>query len=442
MFYAAGAFTDKNPWWPVMPDVAKYLQRVSSLLRQGEPAADVALYAPTDDAWSQIRPASSRGLNLATGIRDLIGPRLIPALLDAGHTFDLFDDRTLTEATTRGYRAVVVPPVTLMPDATRRWLAERAAAGSVVIDAGGARGSPPSGSGADVSARLQTLPPDAEFDPPTPAIGFVHRRLRDADVYFLANTGNTPANVRARFGSQTEWCEGWDPMSGAIEPLEVSAATVALTFAPYGSRVVVFRGERGTATAAPVRRATQSIPLAAGWSVSVGGSAVRSPIDLPNVWSDDPRTRFFSGTASYRRTIDIPGSFNTAATRVMLDFGDGAAVEREALPGGTMRGNSFAALLAPPIREAATVFVNGRRAGVVWAPPFRVDVGPLLRDGANEIRIDVYNTAINQLAEGGRLPDTAAVTERYGQRFRLQDVDNLQPIPSGILSVPALVAYR
>ena len=84
MFYAAGAFTDKNPWWPVMPDLARYLQRVSFLLRQGEPVADVALYAPTEDAWAQIA-ATSRGLNLATGIRNLIGSRIIPAILDAGH---------------------------------------------------------------------------------------------------------------------------------------------------------------------------------------------------------------------------------------------------------------------------------------------------------------------------------------------------------------------
>ena len=88
---------------------------------------------------------------------------------------------------------------------------------------------------------------------------------------------------------------------------------------------------------------------------------------------------------------------------MVVDFGAGQPVEREALPGGTMRGNSFAALIAPPIREAATVFVNDRRAGSIWAPPYRVDVTDLLRAGANELRIEVYNTAINQLAEGGRL---------------------------------------
>ena len=32
-----GVFNEKNPWWIVMPDVARYLQRVSFLLRQGQP---------------------------------------------------------------------------------------------------------------------------------------------------------------------------------------------------------------------------------------------------------------------------------------------------------------------------------------------------------------------------------------------------------------------
>jgi hypothetical protein len=54
----------------------------------------------------------------------------------------------------------------------------------------------------------------------------------------------------------------------------------------------------------------------------------------------------------------------------------------------------------------------------------------------------VYNTAINQLAEGGRLPDMRPVVERYGLRTRLQDMDGLQPLPSGILSSPRLVLER
>ena len=66
----------------------------------------------------------------------------------------------------------------------------------------------------------------------------------------------------------------------------------------------------------------------------------------------------------------------------------------------------------------------------------------LLRDGANEIRVDVYNTAINRLAEGGHLPDMGTLVQRYGLRTRLQDLDGLQPLPSGILSPPRIVAER
>jgi hypothetical protein len=138
----------------------------------------------------------------------------------------------------------------------------------------------------------------------------------------------------------------------------------------------------------------------------------------------------------------LPASFRTPGTRVFLDFGAAKPVAREAVPGGTLRGNSFAALVEPPIREAATVFVNERRAGSVWVPPYRIDITDLLRGGANEIRIDVYNTAINGLAEGGRLPDMKALVERYGLRARLQDLEGLQPLPSGLLSPPRMVAER
>jgi len=59
--------------------------------------------------------------------------------------------------------------------------------------------------------------------------------------------------------------------------------------------------------------------------------------------------------------------------------------------------------------------------------------------GSNEIVVEVYDTAINLLSEGGRLPGVAALTERYGQRTRIQDMDNIALLPSGILSVPRIV---
>ncbi|HEY3121626.1 MAG TPA: glycosyl hydrolase, partial [Vicinamibacteria bacterium] len=383
-----------------------------------------------------------RYLNLFTKIVDWIGPRIVPAILDAGHDFDLVDDGTLEEARNRRYRAVVLPGVQRMPEATRRWLADYARDGGTVL----AVRRKPDGdwpnlelvSEEDLSRRLAAaVPADVTLEPSVPEVGFVHRRLADADVYFLANSGNQPRTVRARFSVQRPYAESWDPFTGKPERLEAGGGEIGLRFEPYGSRVVVFANERSAAPAAPSRSVTASEELRSGWSVSFGAT-----VDLPHSWEHDAATRYFSGTASYRRTVPLSPAFRSPGARVFLDFGEARPAEREPLPGGTLRGNSFAALVAPPIREAATVFVNGRRAGSVWAPPYRIDITDLLQDGANDIRVDVYNTAINRLAEGGHLPDMSALVQRYGLRTRLQDLDGLQPLPSGILSPPRIVAER
>lgn len=446
-FYASAVLSDKNPWWPVMPDLAAYLQRLSFILRQGEPVVDVALYAPSEDAWSTFKPGTPRYTNLFVKTVNWIGPNVVPAILDAGHSFDLIDDGTLKEAQARRYKAVVLPGVRWMPEGTRRWLAEYARGGGTVL----AVRRKPEGdwpslevlSEADLSRRLAAaLPPDVTLQPDAPEIGFVHRRLKDADIYFMANTANVARKVSARFRDATPHVEAWDPLTGKSERLESRGGEVALDFEPYGARVVVFGKEASSAPIAKARSVVASEELRTGWVVSFSGADGGTTVELPHSWAEAPATRHFSGTAVYRRMVQLPAAFRESGTRVVLDFGEAKPAEREPLPGGTLRGNSYAALVAPPVREAATVYVNGRRAGSLWAPPYRIDITELLRDGSNEIRVDVYNTAINQLAEGGRLPDVRPLVERYGQRFRLQDLEGLRPLPSGIVAPVRLSAEK
>jgi hypothetical protein len=444
-FYAAAVLSDKNPWWPVMPDLTAYLQRVSFVLRQGEPVADVALYAPTEDAWATFRPGAS--MNLFRKIVELVGPNVVPAILASGHAFDLVDDGSVKEVQARRYQAIVLPGVRFVPEATRRFLADFAGAGGKVI----AVQRKPDGdwpsldvvTEADLSARLAAaVPPDVAMGATGPDVGFVHRRLADADIYFLANTANEGRAVTARFRAATPYAEIWNALGGQAERVEVGEAGIALRLEPYGTRIVVFRKDAGDAPAARATTVTATEELRSGWTVTIGGIGPGTAVALPHSWADDARAQHFSGTASYRRALTLPAAFRAPGDRVFLDFGEARPIEPEPLPSGTLRGNSFAALLVPPIREAATVFVNGRRAGSVWAPPYRIDVTALLRPGTNDIRVDVHNTAINRLSEGGHLPDTEKLVERYGQRFRLQDLEGLRPLPSGILSVPRLVAER
>src|SRR5260370_26965927 len=121
--------------------------------------------------------------------------------------------------------------------------------------------------------------------------------------------------------------------------------------------------------------------------------------------------------------------------RVRLDFGEGTAIPQLNLKSGMQ------AWLDGPVREGAVVYVNGRRAGSVWCPPYSVDVTNLLRRGENRMRVLVGNLALNYMA-GHRLPDYRLLNLRYGERLHAQDLDRGRPAPSGLLGNIRLVALR
>jgi hypothetical protein len=85
--------------------------------------------------------------------------------------------------------------------------------------------------------------------------------------------------------------------------------------------------------------------------------------------------------------------------------------------------------------------VNSVDCGLAWAPPYRVDITSAVRPGSNEIAVTVYNTAANALAVDEHIRRLAAESEeRYGRRFRMQELDKaMDTVRSGLLAVPALV---
>jgi hypothetical protein len=152
-------------------------------------------------------------------------------------------------------------------------------------------------------------------------------------------------------------------------------------------------------------------------------------------WTDDEAQKFYSGTATYERGVEI-SDFVAQAGTVLLNFGVGTPVERTALHQAGMR-----AWYDPPLREAAMVYVNGKLAGLVWHPPYQIDIAPLLHPGTNELKIVVANTAINELAGRAAL-DYRLLNLHYGEKFTPQDMDHLEPLPSGILGPLRLISEK
>jgi hypothetical protein len=160
-----------------------------------------------------------------------------------------------------------------------------------------------------------------------------------------------------------------------------------------------------------------------------------APLHAQHSWTEDEGQKYFSGQKTFEATFSVPPPMLASGYRLFLNFGEGTpvtAAERRS-------GSGMRAMLESPVREAAVVYINGKRAGSVWHAPYEVEVGPLLQPGANTVRIVVANLAINELAKGP-LPDYKALNAKYGERFQAQDMNNLQPLPSGLLGPVKLLA--
>jgi hypothetical protein len=206
---------------------------------------------------------------------------------------------------------------------------------------------------------------------------------------------------------------------------------LALNLAPYESRVVVFSSQASkgrTSDAGLARAVKKSIDLSSDWTVTRSGVAEKK--HEFHSWTGDPKWKQFSGQAMFEKAMTLKPS----GRPTFLTFGEGipVAVGSEKRAGSRMR-----AWLESPVREAAVVFVNGKRAGGVWCPPYEVDVTGLIRAGENSIRIVVGNLAVNAMV--GRLDDYSKLDVRYGERFQAQDMEQIKPEPSGLLGPVRLV---
>ena len=113
--------------------------------------------------------------------------------------------------------------------------------------------------------------------------------------------------------------------------------------------------------------------------------------------------KYFSGTATYSKTVAIPGSALTPGAHYWLDLGD--------------------------VRDVAEVAVNGKSLGIQWKTPYKVDVTDALKPGSNQIVIQVTNLWVNRLIGD---PQSYAVKKYTFTDFAPYKADS-PLLPSGLL---------
>ena len=223
----------------------------------------------------------------------------------------------------------------------------------------------------------------------------------------------------------------WNPVDGRIAGAG-KGNSVVLSLAPYESRVIVFSKQAENAAPVFLPILQPKVELR-DWKVTFEGPAITETLNPLKSWTDDERTKYFSGSAAYETSFERPAE----NLPYYLNLGEGTSVETVE----KRSGNGMRAMFESPVREAAKVYVNVSLAGSVWCPPYEIEVTRLLHAGKNTIRIVVANLAINQLAKGP-LPDYKALNAKYGERFQPQDLQNLQPVPAGLLEPVRIIGKR
>ncbi|MGB7736692.1 MAG: glycosylhydrolase-like jelly roll fold domain-containing protein [Thermoguttaceae bacterium] len=116
-------------------------------------------------------------------------------------------------------------------------------------------------------------------------------------------------------------------------------------------------------------------------TITSGGAPASVTLDKLISWSEHPNAgvKYFSGTAVYRKTFDLPPDALAAGRAIYLDLGRVAVIAR--------------------------VSVNGQDLGIFWNAPFRIEATKALRSGENVLEVQVTNLWANRMIGDEQLPE-------------------------------------
>ena len=391
-----------NTWWNYIQPWMDYLTRSQYLLQQGHFVADVCYW------YGEGAPLNVNNMKLN---------------LPAGHDFDFCSSEALLRMSVKDGR-LVLPSGTsyrylLLPDTDRmtlplaRKIRELVDGGARVIGGQRLRGAPGLTDFPRCDTEIEKIAAalwDANrvASGKTPAevfahdklapdfagtgLQFIHRRTGEADIYFVSHQENCPRDATCTFRIAGKRPELWDPETGAVRALpefteQDGRIAVPLHFEPLQSWFVVFRDSSRLVPRDTEKknfpRLNEKAGIAGPWQVTFdpkwGGPDKPVVFKELTDWSKhgDPRIHYFSGTATYRATFDLPPP-TTRPSSLFLDLGT--------------------------VEVMARVRLNGKDCGIAWKPPYRVDISGAARAGENNLEISVVNLWINRLIGDEQLP--------------------------------------
>jgi len=418
--YFAGTHLNPNvTWWDKSAPFFSYIDRCQWMLQQGHFAADVLYY------YGDHVPNFTQH------------KRTDPADCLPGYDYDVITEEALIERASVkdgkiflpdgiNYRVLVLPDRDVISLPVLKKIKELVTAGATVIGPKPAHGET-LGNEVSTDAEITKLAdelwggkvgkgrviagktarevlladgvqPDCEFMPANGAFDYIHRTDGGAEIYFVCNRTNFAANATVAFRVVGKAPELWNPVTGehkfaAGYEENGGRIYVPLDFAPCGSWFVVFRAlvPKHLTTAHDNHLNLKTVQEISGaWAVHFDpkwGGPETAQFDSLVSWPTrpEPGIKFYSGTAVYEKTFSLsPQTLDARPQTLYLDLGN--------------------------VRELAEVKVNGQSCGIVWCPPWRVNVTDAVKPGENKLQVEVVNFWPNRIIGDASLPEAQRLT--------------------------------
>jgi len=242
-------------------------------------------------------------------------------------------------------------------------------------------------------------------------IDYIHRETESEDIYFVSNSTRSEQKITCVFRvDENRVPELWDAETGLVqrnlEYLKVDdGISIELVLDPLASRFVVFRdnstGKNDEGLICDLQygfyhqTAVDIIDITNDWNVEFDaemGAPESYQLEKLTSWTevDDKGVNYYSGSASYSR-----------------DF----SVSRE-----TLSKRKEAYVIFEDIQEMARVSVNGNDCGIIWTPPYKANITQRLKEGTNNITVQVINNWNNRIVGDLKNPDEKEYAKTNAKR--------------------------
>jgi hypothetical protein len=422
--YEYGAGTHFNPnvtWWNQAGPFLQYISRCQYMLQQGLFVADILYYngdgAPNIVAPKQVDPAVGPGYDY-----DVCNEEVLLTRLSVQHGKLVLPDGM-------SYHILVLPDTNKMPVPVLKKIVQLVKAGATVVGPKpeqdpGLRNYPQCDaeikqlastvqweSSLHEALKKKKLIPDFIHNSETAFIDFIHRATNDMDMYFIANRNNRDESLECSFRITGKQPELWNAVTGERKPITSFSTTggyttFTLPFVPFQSWFVIF-----TKAAKPVQQApvflsfTPKQQLTGSWTVHFdpawGGPASVEFNELQD-WTQRPEEgiKYYSGSAVYVKQFDVKDK--APGKRYFLDLG--------------------------VVKNIAEVKLNGKKLGIVWTAPWRIEITQVLKSTNNTLEIEVVNCWPNRLIGDAALPKEKRLTHT-----NIEFKKETPLLPSGLL---------